>query len=813
MNTESFDPYHRWLSIPPREQPPDHYRLLGVQRFESDPNVIENAADKQMAHLRSVQSGKHGPLSQQLLNEVAAAHVCLLNADRKAAYDTKLREQLAAETVSGSPGEPVFPLPREPEAFPVLEAADTANVRVRRGRPSPVLLAASALAAIALLGTLAWHITGLEHDNAETPPVAPRKAERPVAARRLEEPARPPGRASAPERHQFADGNEPNPASTIAVELPGPPESQHTPTAPSLAVVPFNAAQARQHQEAWASHLGVPVEWTNSIGMKFVLIPPGEFHMGSPENEGERSTEKTRSDGALHANNGRNRSETPQHRVRITQAFFLGICEVSQAEYKSVMGRNPSSFSAEGKDAGKVASLDTDGHPVDSITCAEASAFCETLSARPQEKAAGRVYTLPAEAQWEYACRAGTATEWSCDDDGRVLGQYAWFDGNSGRTTHEVGKRLPNGFGLFDVHGNVWEWCADRFDEGYYAISPVDDPPGPESGSVGVIRGGSWGHDAKRCRSATRHPYGLTLRFHTVGVRVACVPGGMRGQSDVVAVAPPTAHDDGPTVLTPPEEPPAEGPQAPETAKAKRKPVPAVSAQQEIRRKIDDLCGTVTLHKPDEALALANKLAALAEKAGDAAERFVLLRRASELASDANNLQRMLELLNRIVEEFEVDRVTVQCAMLTAFAKRATGETQIGALVDASAGPLDETLAAERFDLADALSASVYRACQASAGREFRVDALARRREVQELRKRWEEVQAALAALTSSPDDEAAHSVVGAWCWFVRNDWDRALPHLAKGSDPALRKLADRELNSPPENPVAQVELADAWWE
>ncbi len=148
--------------------------------------------------------------------------------------------------------------------------------------------------------------------------------------------------------------------------------------------------------------------------------------------------------------------------MRITRPFYLGLYEVTQAEYQQVMGVNPSSFSAEGKEAGKVAGLDTSRHPVETVSWNDAKAFCQKLSATPEEQTAGRVHILPTEAQWEYACRAGTTTKWSCGDDEGVLRDYAWYDTNSGGRTHRVGERKPNAFGLY-MHGNVREWCADWY--------------------------------------------------------------------------------------------------------------------------------------------------------------------------------------------------------------------------------------------------------------------------------------------------------------------------------------------------------------
>ncbi len=294
--------------------------------------------------------------------------------------------------------------------------------------------------------------------------------------------------------------------------------------APAPAIAPFDADQARRHQEEWAEYLGLPLEFTNSIGMKFVLIPPGEFLMGSSEEAVERLVKEAQEEQNITAYCYRLPAEAPRHRVRITRPFYLGVYQVTQAEYEQVVGVNPSHFSAEGEGAEQVAGLDTSRHPVVMVSWAETAAFCEKLSAMPEEQTAGRVYALPTEAQWEYACRAGTTTKWSYGDDAGVLRDYAWFGGSSGNRTHDVGERKPNAFGLFDMHGNVWEMCADWFGSDYYAVSPVDDPQGPASGSRRVLRGGCKGSHPRYCRSAYRHLGLPESRSLVHGFRVVLVP-------------------------------------------------------------------------------------------------------------------------------------------------------------------------------------------------------------------------------------------------------------------------------------------------
>jgi formylglycine-generating enzyme required for sulfatase activity len=229
---------------------------------------------------------------------------------------------------------------------------------------------------------------------------------------------------------------------------------------------------------------------TNSIGMKLTLIPAGEFMMGSPNSDSDAD------------------SQEKPHRVRITKPFYLGTTEVTQGQYKEVSGENPSHFRKLGPTL-----------PVELVSWEDAQAFCRKLSELTQQR-----YRLPTEAEWEYACRAGSAQEYCSGDDESGFGDYAWYTENSGGMTHWGGQKKPNAWGLYDMHGNVWEWCADWYDSGYYAKSPLDAPAGPPEGTYRVFRGGSWYSPAKFCRSADRGRNFPLMRFVYLGFRVALVP-------------------------------------------------------------------------------------------------------------------------------------------------------------------------------------------------------------------------------------------------------------------------------------------------
>jgi formylglycine-generating enzyme required for sulfatase activity len=239
---------------------------------------------------------------------------------------------------------------------------------------------------------------------------------------------------------------------------------------------------------------------TNSIGMKMVLISKGIFTMGSPESE-----------------HGRLEIES-QYEVTISKDYYLGVTEVTQGQYEKVIGKNPSWFQ------GNRVQGDSSNHPVEMVLWEDAIEFCKKLSELPEEKKAGRVYRLPTEAEWEYACRAGSKTAYNFGESSKSLGDYAWFSENSNKQTHPVGEKKSNAWGLFDMHGNVFEWCSDWIGE--YPQGAVSDPTGPREGSLRVLRGGSYFFGAKICRSAIRFRGALIQNFNN-GFRVALSPSGI----------------------------------------------------------------------------------------------------------------------------------------------------------------------------------------------------------------------------------------------------------------------------------------------
>jgi len=209
---------------------------------------------------------------------------------------------------------------------------------------------------------------------------------------------------------------------------------------------------------------------------------------------------------------------------------LLGKYPVTQQEYSFVMGWNPSAYSATGQFKGAVRRIDTNRLPVETVSWDDAIEFCRQLSALPEETAAKRTYRLPTEAEWEYACRAQSETRWYCGDDEAGLQDYAWYQENGRGVPHPVGEKRANAWGLHDMHGNVWQWCADWFGKDYYRQSPPSDPPGPAEGLGRVLRGGDFSSVPVECRSAGRHNAAPSSKSERRGFRVVMEQPGIARQ-------------------------------------------------------------------------------------------------------------------------------------------------------------------------------------------------------------------------------------------------------------------------------------------
>jgi len=234
-----------------------------------------------------------------------------------------------------------------------------------------------------------------------------------------------------------------------------------------------------------AANEGIIVDLPGGAAMAFVWIEPGTFTMGSPSSEP-----------------GRYLIEGPQHEVTISQGFYLGKYEITQGQWESVMGRNPSYYSGANR-------------PVEQVSWYDVHTFIHALN----EAGGDSLYRLPTEAEWEYVCRAGTTTRWSFGDDESLLGEYAWYSGNNSPSgTKDVGTKRPNPWGLHDMHGNVYEWMQDWY--GDYSSDSQTDPTGPATDSYRVSRGGGFYGLAQNVRSALRYYARPSTRYNVLGARL-----------------------------------------------------------------------------------------------------------------------------------------------------------------------------------------------------------------------------------------------------------------------------------------------------
>ncbi len=251
----------------------------------------------------------------------------------------------------------------------------------------------------------------------------------------------------------------------------------------SLVLLAGGCRPVADERQAPANDRGAepPQSITTKLGIEMVRIPGGDFVMGD---------------------DGGEEDQRPAHRVQISP-FAMDVCEVTQESYRTLMGKNPAKFT--GSD-----------HPVERVSWYSATQYCNMRSLRegftPCYHAetlecdfAADGYRLPTEAEWEYACRAGTTSQWSFGNDLRAVGKHTWYHGNAAKKTHPVRQKAPNPWGLYDMHGNVAEWCNDFISESYDPSVADRDPLGPSLGDERVLRGGSWQGTADACRSAARN--------------------------------------------------------------------------------------------------------------------------------------------------------------------------------------------------------------------------------------------------------------------------------------------------------------------
>ncbi len=315
--------------------------------------------------------------------------------------------------------------------------------------------------------------------------------------------------------------------------VPLPPGEGRGEGTPGSATTPFDARQAREYQERRARQLGVPIEFTNSLSMELALIPPGNCLVGTSDEEMKKILRDVAELGVppSYFSAYQGSEEVPQRPVTIAGPFYLGKCEVTIAQFRQFVRDAGYKTDAEkGKSVGQTLNAASQGweespnaswehlgrvvpdsYPATNVTWHDATAFCEWLSGKE-----GQTYRLPTETEWEYACRAQSTTRYHFGDDAQQIDDFAWYGNMSGKTANSVGQKKPNPWGLYDMYGNVWEWCYDTHEMTCYADNQTSIV------STRPIRGGAWDTEALRCRSGYSQLDKPTTCCCLVGFRVAC---------------------------------------------------------------------------------------------------------------------------------------------------------------------------------------------------------------------------------------------------------------------------------------------------
>ncbi len=631
LNHMKIDVYHKWLGVPPAEQPPTHYRLLGLALHEADPDVIDNAAFRQMAHVRNFSVGPNSEASQELLRELAEARAVLLDVERKRAYDAEL--QAGSDGVNRKPpvsdsreraakpvaslrqhlsedqvirfGDFTCPQCKAKRSFFGLPDSENAECSFCKKRVARSELQAATKADAQVLKKVertsnAGRVSAEEDLHVATPEVSTLRKEWqlgcPRCAVSLDVPKHLRGkhvrcssckttlrisrdgsqcfpddslglflsddfplprvrrgqsvterktasrvsRRFSPRRYTFNASRDSTEkivgwfiVSTVIlvvvgyllssqrasfsrllkrfsgnppaeVETAGQLVEDHADQADGDRVGNLEHSVATEATESKAflepPESGVSKKmpsvaqlesFENIFGMKMISVPRGSCMMGSPSDEVGRSSDEV------------------LHRVRLSQEFFIASTEVTNQQYRAALEKNSGG-------------VFEPALPVTDVSWQDALRFCEQLSKHPLEIERGFVYQLPTEAQWEYACRAGTTTRFSFGNEIALLGNYAAFWGNHSGSIRRVATGKPNYWGLYDMHGNVHEWCSDYW---HTRISAdfASDPRGPSFGVNHVIRGGSVLDAGEQCRSAARREgraRGGNLGFRVIAIRV-----------------------------------------------------------------------------------------------------------------------------------------------------------------------------------------------------------------------------------------------------------------------------------------------------
>jgi len=463
------DLYSELLGIPPGPRPPDRYAILGVALYESDATVIHEAVLRQSAELKRWQLDPRPGRSlrvQEMLNEVNRAGVVLEDPKTRAEYDRRLAEQLGIQPPRREEPAPPQKRPEARPPTPPVPARTEAETREAGARKAATRLFDQAREAFTEALGQADEFDALARAKggwasalaAADADLLGKNAAAEFAG----------GKQKATEAEALAAAGQARAATSLYTEA-------------TVALKNAYAAAVERTKEHQGPEPQIAVDLGRGIWMELVLIRSGTYEMGS----------------------GEDTSEQPAHQVTTRKPFYIGKYEITQEQWQAVMGSNPSRFKGP-------------KNPVEEVSWASCQEFVRQLSEKT-----GRRLCLPSEAEWEYACRAGTTTRFSFGDGEAGLAEYAWYAGNSGSRARPVGLKEPNAWGLYDMHGNVWEWCEDVWHPSYEG-APADGSPWVEGGNqrFRVLRGGSWVSLRRGCRCSYRSWLAPTLGGSDNGCRV-----------------------------------------------------------------------------------------------------------------------------------------------------------------------------------------------------------------------------------------------------------------------------------------------------
>ncbi|MDG2223510.1 MAG: SUMF1/EgtB/PvdO family nonheme iron enzyme [Rubripirellula sp.] len=814
---DDFDPYHAWLGVPPKEQPCTHYRLLGLTIFEAEQDVIDAAAARQIAHVRTYQL-KHPDEATRILRELVEAKSCLVNPERKAAYDQTLVETAAVNQVPAPPVEtapiesdpaPSDPVPsdsaiRQPRLRIQVQGDQESHRNTLNRRPKTNASATwlpkafGGLGGISIAILLWWIIAGGDRSNFVTPSqiaVTSQDDKNSAASTHNEMPAaQDSGQDRVGKRTEINKpaGEIPESPSSEIVEVnsndpnldPSPVRSALNGSPPPLAIAPFNPAEAKAQQQAWSEYLNVPIEYTNDIGMKFTLIPPGEFLMGCTAAQNKLLLDyasRQISRPILFDSYQKNViAISPQRKVRITRPFYLSVRETTVGQFEKITKNQQTANNT----------------PARQITWNQATQFCQQLNEGASRES---TYRLPTSAEWEMACRAGS------------LGLH-YFE-NSGDPPNTNGEALAakpsnegpqaiNPWGLRDMYGSLGEWTSDWWESP--DATAGFDPAGPDSGDERVIRGSGWNNRAVSSTSVERSGGAPTTASTNIGFRVVL---------EISGEIPDASDNPNRLAANPATEPnPAKLP-IPEKERLDSALIKFNQTFSSRKETVDKL------RWPEQSTAfqdLAREVHELYEAESDITLKYLILERSVQWAIESADADLTEQHIAAFEQTFQIDGLAYRSDAASRWADISKTHYRGSQLIAARNRIVEWTVPLakrfeqkERFDEAISLLNLASSLVGGSRDRQRMLRVLSRQI------KTKSEQRAAILALEESvkqTPDAAKFSELGQyWCFDIGN-WDRGLKYLAQGDDPTFSSAAKLDLETE-EMGALQLPVAEAWYQ